>query len=135
VPYSFGDVLERAGDHEPAVGEAEQDDVAEVLVPDGVDDVGDVRGQAHLRARKVGALADAGQARREDLVAGGPERAAQLAEAVRATPCTVNQDKDRHQHQPLPPLPPPSARRRHPPPVRHSDLLAQHIDRDARYAI
>jgi hypothetical protein len=34
-------------------------------------------------------------------VAGGPERAAHLAEAVRAAPCPVNQDEDRHQHQPF----------------------------------
>jgi hypothetical protein len=99
VPDPFGDVPERPGDHEPAVGEAQQHDAAEILVPDGVDDVGDVRGQAHLRAGQVGALADAGQARREDLVPGRPERAAHLAEAVRAAPRAVDQDEDRHRHQ------------------------------------
>jgi hypothetical protein len=107
VPYSPGDVLERPGDHEPAVGEAEQHDVAEVLVPDGVDDVGDMRGQGHLRTGQVRTLADAGQAGREDLVAGRPERAAHLAEAVRAAPRAVHQDENRHQHQPFPPPPVP----------------------------
>jgi 2-keto-4-pentenoate hydratase/2-oxohepta-3-ene-1,7-dioic acid hydratase in catechol pathway len=102
VPDPVTDVLQRPGDHEPAVGEAEQDDVAQVLVPDGVDHVGDVGGQADLGTGEVGALTDAGQARCEDLMAGPPQRTAYLAEAVRAAPRAVNQDKDRHRSGPIP---------------------------------
>ena len=61
-------------------------------------------GVAYLRA-----LTDAGQAGREDLVAGRPERAAHLAETVRATPRAVHQDEDRHLHPSFPPRTAPSA--------------------------
>jgi hypothetical protein len=44
----------------------------------------------------VDTLADAGQARREHLVAGLPQRAPDLAEAVCATPRAMYQNKDRH---------------------------------------
>ena len=68
----------------------------QILIQDGVDDVGDVGRQAHLRAGEVDALTNAGEARREDLMPGRPERAADLAEAVRAAPRAVHQNEDRH---------------------------------------
>ena len=73
-----------------------------ILVQDGVDDVGDVGRQADLRTGEVSALTDTGQAWRENLVARRPERAADLAEAVRAAPRAVNQNKDRHRRGPIP---------------------------------
>jgi hypothetical protein len=102
VPDPVADVLQRAGDHKPPVRETEEHDAAKVLVQDGVGDIGDVGRQADLGTGEVGALTDSGQARRENLVARRPERAADLAEAVRAAPCAVNKNKDRHRRGPLP---------------------------------
>src|SRR5262249_59867525 len=68
VADPVGDVLERPGDHQPAVGEPQQHDAPQVLIQHRVRDVGDVRGQADLRAGQVRPLTDAGQAGGEDLV-------------------------------------------------------------------
>jgi hypothetical protein len=86
----------------PPVRETEEHDAAKILVKDGVDDIGDVGRQADLRTREVSALPDTGQAWRENLMVRGPERAADLAEAVRAAPRAVNQNKDRHRRGPIP---------------------------------
>ena len=75
----------------------------QILVQDGVDDVGDVGRQAHLRAGEMDALTDTGEARREDFVPGRSERAADLAEPVRASPRPVHQNEDRHLFVPIPP--------------------------------
>jgi hypothetical protein len=102
VPDPVADVLQRPGDHEPPVRETEEHDAAKILVQDGVDDIGDVGRQADLRTREVSALTDTGQAWRENLMTRGPERAPDLAEAVRAAPRAVNQNKDRHRRGPIP---------------------------------
>src|SRR4029077_7993892 len=100
VTHPVADVLQGPGDHEAPVGEPEQHDAVKILIQDGVDDVGDVGGQAHLRAGEVDALTDTGEARREDLVPGRPERTADLAEAVCAAPRPVHQNEDRHLSSP-----------------------------------
>ena len=92
----LGDVLQRSGDHDPAVGEPEQHDVGEVLVEDLVDDVADVGGEVDLRAHEVDPLADAREARGEHLVALGGQEGPDLAEPVRPTPRTVHQHERRH---------------------------------------
>jgi hypothetical protein len=102
VPDPVADVLQRPGDHEPPVRETEEHDAAKILVEDGVDDIGDVGRQTDLRTREVSALTDTGQAWRENLMTRGPERAPDLAEAVRAAPRAVNQNKDRHRRGPIP---------------------------------
>ena len=96
MPHPFGDIFQGSGDHESAVGKAEQHDVAQILVLHGVDDIGDVGGQADLRTGEVRALADAGQAWREDLVTCRAQRAADLPEAGRAALGAVHEDEDRH---------------------------------------
>jgi len=96
VPDPVADVLQRARDHAPAVGEAEQHDPVEILIQHHVDHIGDVGGQAHLRAGQMDPLADASQAGREHLVPGRSQRRADLTEAVRAAPCAMHQDKRRH---------------------------------------
>ena len=96
VADPLGDVLQRSGDHDPAVGEPEQHDVGEVLVEDLVDDVADVGGEVDLRAHEVDPLADAREARGEHLVALGGQEGPHLAEAVRPTPRTVHQHERRH---------------------------------------
>src|SRR5206468_3752175 len=78
------------------VRETEKHDAAKILVQDGVDDIGDVGRQADLGTGEVSTLTDTCQAWRENLMARCPERAADLAEAVRAAPRAVNQNKDRH---------------------------------------
>src|SRR5439155_5333021 len=102
VPDPVADVLQRPGDHEAPVRETEEHDAAKILVKDGVDDIGDVGRQVDLRTREVSPLTNTGQAWRENLMARGPERAAGLAEAVRAAPRAVNQNKDRHRRGPVP---------------------------------
>ena len=93
---AIGHVFQAPGDDDPAVGEPDQDDVVQVLVEDHVGDVGDVRGEAHLRARQVGSLADPGQARGEHDVTGGGEETADVPEAVRPFQRSVDQHERRH---------------------------------------
>ena len=102
MPDPAADVLQRPGDHEPPVRETEKHDAAKILVQDGVDDIGDVGRQADLGTGEVSTLTDTCQAWRENLMARCPERAADLAEAVRAAPRAVNQNKDRHRRGLIP---------------------------------
>ena len=97
MAHALGDVLERAGHHEPAVGEPEQHDGIEILVENLVDDVLDVRAEPDLRACQVHALADAREARREDLMARALQPAPHVPEAVCAGPGPVDENERRHQ--------------------------------------
>ena len=96
VADPVGDVGEAAGHHHPAVGEAEQHDAVEVLVEDVVDDVAHVGAEVDLRTAEVGPLAEAGEAGREDVVAGALEPAADVTEAVGAAPRSMHQHVGRH---------------------------------------
>ena len=93
---AFGDVLQRSGDHHPAVGESEQDDLVETLVQHLIDDVLNVRRQRDLRTRQVRALAESREARRERLVAGRLQAAPDVAEAVCTRPGAVDEDEGTH---------------------------------------
>src|SRR6188768_4069418 len=101
---ALGDMLERAGDDEAAIGKSDQDDVVEILVQHVIDDVADMRAEADQRAGKVHPLADAGQARARHLVPFGAEQSAHMPEAMGAAPGAVNQDEFSH------PMPLPASR-------------------------
>jgi hypothetical protein len=60
---------------------ADQDDVVEFLCVDRMDDVGDVGVEIDRRADQMGAIAQAGQGQREDLVAVASEACGQAAPA------------------------------------------------------
>ena len=93
---AVGDVLERTGHDEAAVREADQRDLVQVLEQHVVHEVAHVGAQVDQRARQVDALAEAGEARREDRVAGGLQQPPDMAEAVRAAPRAVDEDERGH---------------------------------------
>jgi hypothetical protein len=94
-------VLERAGDDEAAIGKPDQNDVAEILVEDVIDDVADVGAEAHQWAGMVNPFANAGQARRRHVVLSGTKQPAHVPETVRAAPSPVNQNKCCHANAPV----------------------------------
>ena len=66
---AVADLLERAGARPAAIGMHHEADVLQVLPFEQVDDVGDVGVEDRILAQQVRAVAEAGQRRREDLVA------------------------------------------------------------------
>src|SRR5262245_21115622 len=91
----WGDVVERARDDSTAVGEADEDDVAKILVEHSVHNILHVSRQADLRVHEMRSFTDAGQAGREHLMPVQAQRAAKVTELVRATPPSMHQHEDR----------------------------------------
>ncbi len=99
----LADPVERAvgdaRDHHPAVAVAGEDRVAEVLVVEHVDDVGDVRVEVDVGAQQVGPLTQAGQRRAVNLVALPPQDPGDLLVAPAAVAAPVDEDIRGHQRE------------------------------------
>src|SRR5207302_3860142 len=80
-----------AGHHHAAVAVADEHRALQTLVAQNADDVGDVGGEIDGRRGEVGALADAGERRREDLVAGRAQEVRNALPHPAAAPGAVNQ--------------------------------------------
>jgi hypothetical protein len=96
MPHALRNAIGRAGDHETPVAVADQDDLGQVLVPQQVHQVGDVRVEVGLRRGQVDALGEAGVAQRVDVVAVRPQRVRDGLPGPRAQPETGNQYVCRH---------------------------------------
>ena len=88
---AVSDLLQRAGARPPAVGVHDQADVLEVLPFEHVDEVGDVGVEIDVLAHEVRALADAGERRREHLVALLFQQVRHAPPAPAAVPRAVHQ--------------------------------------------
>ena len=61
VTHPVCDMLERAGHDEPAVGEAQQRDLIQILIEDVVDDIADMCTEIDRRARQVCSFTETGK--------------------------------------------------------------------------
>ena len=84
------------GDHHAAVAVTDEDHVDQVAVTNEVDHLVDVGVEVDAGVDEVGALADAQQRRRVDLVAGVAERPDHPVPAPRAVSASMNEDVGRH---------------------------------------
>ncbi len=92
---ALGHPLGHPGDDHPAEAVADQDDVAQVLVLQHVDDVGDEVVEVDGRAGEVDALAEAGAGRGVDVVAGRPQQRRDRVPDEGAGPLAGDQDERR----------------------------------------
>src|SRR5882724_8100406 len=96
APDALGTALRRAGHHHPAVAVAEEHHVAQILHLHERYHVLDLNAEIDVGAREVGALAHAGEGRREHLVAGAPQDRAYCAPLPAAGPGAVHEDEGAH---------------------------------------
>ncbi len=86
------DTVGHAGDHHAAVAVPDEDDVAELLEDEQVDDVLDVGVEPHVLGDQVAALAQPGERRPVGLVTAGTEPLGDVAPGPASTPGAVHQD-------------------------------------------
>ena len=79
---TLGNMRERAGDNEAAVGKSDQHDVVEILVQHVIDHVADMGAEAHQRTGKVYPFTNPRQARRRHVVAFGAKQPAHMSKTV-----------------------------------------------------
>ena len=104
--YAVGPRVGNAADHGVAERVADEHQVAQVLHVDGRDHVLDEGLKPDIRRDKVGAVAEAGQRRREYAMAGRLQALGDFSPAPAAMPGTVHQHIGLSLFRPLAPRPP-----------------------------
>ena len=84
-------MIKRPRDDGTAVGVAQEDDIAKILVEHGVHNILDVSRQADLRVHEMHSFTDTGQAWREHFMPVPLQAAANMTESVRASPSSMHQ--------------------------------------------
>jgi hypothetical protein len=91
-----GQRIRHSRHHHAAIGVADQHDVRQFLVFEDIDDVGDVGVEVDARVHEMRTLAESGQGRREDLMAGLAQRLRVGPPAPAADPGAMDQNKVCH---------------------------------------